>query len=95
MSHNHCHGHHDHDHSDAEEVGIQYNLYQKIDKENLQCLNESVEGSGKTVFKPWDKRLDRVHVSVIVTKYIHLSAVFIIYSYYNRFRETGSRNYYL
>lgn len=56
MSHHHCH--HDHDHGNADELGIQYNLYEKIDKENLQCLNESVEGSGKTVFKSWDKRLD-------------------------------------
>ncbi|CAG9784440.1 unnamed protein product [Diatraea saccharalis] len=62
MSHNHCHDdHHDHDHSSSEEMGIQYNLYQKIDKDNLQCLNESIEGSGKTVFKPWDKRLDRTN----------------------------------
>ncbi|XP_047987583.1 PITH domain-containing protein GA19395 [Leguminivora glycinivorella] len=62
MSHNHCHnGCHDHDHSSSEELGIQYNLYEKIDKENLQCLNETVEGSGKTVFKPWERRLDRTH----------------------------------
>ncbi|KAF9822973.1 hypothetical protein SFRURICE_018147 [Spodoptera frugiperda] len=61
MSHHHCHGHHDHDHSNADEIGFQYNLYEKIDKENLQCLNETIEGSGKTVFKPWDKRLDTTH----------------------------------
>ncbi|KAL0894762.1 hypothetical protein ABMA27_013294 [Loxostege sticticalis] len=61
MAH-HCHdGHHDHDHADSDEMGIQYNLFEKIDKENLECLNESIEGAGKTVFKPWDKRLDRVN----------------------------------
>ncbi|KAF9415059.1 hypothetical protein HW555_007215 [Spodoptera exigua] len=58
MSHHHCHGHHDHDHSSSDEIGFQYNLYEKIDKENLQCLNETIEGSGKTVFKPWEKRHD-------------------------------------
>ncbi|KAJ8726334.1 hypothetical protein PYW07_001032 [Mythimna separata] len=58
MSHHHCHGH-DHDHGNADEVGIQYNLYEKIDKENLECLNETIDGSGKTVFKSWDERHDR------------------------------------
>ncbi|KAI5641497.1 PITH domain-containing protein [Phthorimaea operculella] len=56
----HCHGGHDHDHAhDDPELGFQYNLFEKIDKDNLECLNESVDGAGKTVFKPWDKRLDR------------------------------------
>lgn len=58
MSHGHCH-HHDHDHASAEELGFQYNLFEKIDKDNLQCLNEGIEGSGKTVFKSWENRLDR------------------------------------
>ncbi|XP_028162754.1 PITH domain-containing protein CG6153 isoform X2 [Ostrinia furnacalis] len=62
MAHSHCHdGHHDHDHADSDEMGIQYNLFEKIDKENLECLNESIDGAGKTVFKPWDKRLDRTN----------------------------------
>lgn len=34
-------------------------LYQKIDTEKLQCLNEAVEGSGRTIFKPWEERFDR------------------------------------
>ncbi|XP_060801121.1 PITH domain-containing protein GA19395 [Amyelois transitella] len=57
MPHGHCHDHHDHDESD--EIGIQYNLFEKIDKENIQCLNETVDGSGKTVFKSWEKRFDK------------------------------------
>ncbi|CAH0404799.1 unnamed protein product [Chilo suppressalis] len=62
MPHSHCHDdHHDHDHSGSEEMGIQYNLYVKIDLDNLQCLNERIEGAGKTVFKSWDKRLDRTN----------------------------------
>lgn len=63
MPHSHCHGH-DHDHGSSDELGLQYNLFEKIDKENLQCLNESVDGAGKTVFKPWNNRLDRIHVSL-------------------------------
>ncbi|OQR70266.1 putative leucine--tRNA ligase [Tropilaelaps mercedesae] len=58
----HCsHQHADHggdDAHDGPELGIQYTLYTKIDTDNVQCLNEAVEGSGKTVFKPWDERLD-------------------------------------
>lgn len=72
MAH-HCHdGHHDHDHADSDEMGIQYNLFEKIDKENLECLNESIEGAGKTVFKPWDKRLDRVNVSMNISLCINI-----------------------
>ena len=37
-------------------------LYQKIDTEKLQCLNEAEEGSGKKVFRPWDERLDKSKV---------------------------------
>lgn len=59
---------HDHDHhhdcaaetseSDyLKEVGIQYSLYTKIDMMNLECLNEVEEGSGKTIFKPYEERL--------------------------------------
>ena len=33
-------------------------LYQRIDTEKVQCLNESIDGSGVTVFKPWEDRLD-------------------------------------
>merc|ERR1719445_3004697 len=43
----------------GEESGLSYSLYQKIDMANLTCLNEEVEDSGKTVFKPWESRLDR------------------------------------
>ncbi|XP_048514994.1 PITH domain-containing protein GA19395 [Athalia rosae] len=40
------------------ELGIQYNLYQRINKDNVECLNEYEEGSGVTVFKPWEERLN-------------------------------------
>lgn len=40
-------------------------LYKKIDSEKVQCLNESEEGAGKTVFKPWDERFDRTKASYV------------------------------
>ena len=58
--HGHSHGSGSHDHGKAgllgEELGVQYSLYQKIDLENVSCLNEEVEGSGKSVFKAWENR---------------------------------------
>lgn len=38
---------------------MEYGLYQKIDLEKMQCLNESRDGDGKLVFKPWDQRHER------------------------------------
>lgn len=56
--HGHCH--HEHDHSDdQEDFSAKFSLYLKIDSDNVECLNEATEGSGKVVFKPWDERLDR------------------------------------
>ncbi|EFA03260.1 PITH domain-containing protein CG6153 [Tribolium castaneum] len=51
-----CEG--DHQHRDTPEMGVEYSLYTKIDKNNLECLNEATEGTGKTVFKPWEERLN-------------------------------------
>lgn len=65
-NHHHCHGGSCDHSSNDEELGLQYNLYEKIDKDNVECLNENVEGSGKTVFKPWDKRMDITQVSVCI-----------------------------
>jgi hypothetical protein len=49
-------------------------LYQKIDTEKLQCLNEAVEGSGRTIFKPWEERFDRNKVLYFNT--VHLLSFF-------------------
>lgn len=65
----HGHGHgggHGHgccecEHEPAER-GVEYELYKRIDIEKLQCLNESRDGDGKLVFKPWDQRTDREKV---------------------------------
>lgn len=59
-----CEG--DHKHNESPEMGVQYSLYLKIDKENVECLNETVEGSGKAVFKPWEERLNLDTVSVVM-----------------------------
>ena len=48
----------------GEELGVQYSLYQKIDLENVTCLNEEIENSGKDVFKAWENRKDRTKVIV-------------------------------
>lgn len=54
----HHHHHHDHSH-DAEDNSAQFSLYMKVDLDSLQCLNEREDGSGKTVFKPWDDRFNQ------------------------------------
>lgn len=55
------HHHHDgccgHGAESTSDLGIAYSLYSRIDIDKLQCLNESTEGSGKKIFKAWDKRL--------------------------------------
>lgn len=64
MPHDHHydgHGACAHDSSDSDylkEIGIQYSLYKKIDMENLECLNEATEKSGKFAFKPYEERLN-------------------------------------
>ena len=60
--HQHCDG--DEDHDDTPEMGVQYSLYSKIDMDNLECLNETQEESGKTIFKPWEQRLNYENVSI-------------------------------
>lgn len=60
MSHSHScgHAHQQCDHKSTDELGALYTLYQKIDIENVECLNEETEHSGCTVFKSWENRLD-------------------------------------
>ncbi|KAM9321659.1 PITH domain-containing protein 1 [Gastrophryne carolinensis] len=62
MSHGHSHGGGcscGAERSEAPERGVEYGLYQKIDLQKLQCLNESREGSGRSVFRAWEEREDR------------------------------------
>ncbi|KAI1287690.1 PITH domain-containing protein [Halotydeus destructor] len=37
--------------------GVEFSLYAKVDLDKVECLNELVDGSGKTIFKPWNERL--------------------------------------
>ncbi|WKY01928.1 hypothetical protein Q1695_015721 [Nippostrongylus brasiliensis] len=39
--------------------GRQYDMYRYIDMDKVTVLNESIDGHGKLVFKPMDRRLDR------------------------------------
>lgn len=57
-----CAGHSSID--DSPEMGIEYSLFMKIDKDNLTCLNEKRDGSAKDIFKPWEERLTMNTVSV-------------------------------
>lgn len=57
-----CEGDHE-----PSERGFEYGLYSRIDMDKLQCLNESRDGDGKMVFKPWDQRKERDKVSCVYT----------------------------
>ncbi len=52
-------------------------LYKKIDLSKVQCLNESEDGAGKTVFKPWDERFDRekVHPFTVFHLRLHMYGI--------------------
>lgn len=66
MAHSHnCNGECDHNHDDpaGDSLGVEYSLFMKIDLERVECLNEVVDGSGKSVFKPWENRMDTDKVS--------------------------------
>jgi len=64
--HDHGHGHGGCGHGAAgkagEEMGLAYSLYQRIDMDKLNCLNETEEDSAKKIFKPWENRLERTSV---------------------------------
>lgn len=57
-------------HSEGE-LGVQYSLYNKIDLQNVECLNECEEGTGATVFKSWENRLDRNKVFTLFIQLFH------------------------
>ena len=72
------HGGHGHSHSCGGEshgiasedaVGLQYALYQKINLDGVECLNEAEEGSGKKVFKTWQDRKDRTKVYITLIRF--------------------------
>ena len=44
--------------------------------ERLECLNEAVGGSGKTVFKAWDDRMDKSKVRENILYKAHPTILF-------------------
>ncbi|KAF9178208.1 hypothetical protein BGZ51_008027 [Haplosporangium sp. Z 767] len=59
--HGHGHGHddHDHDHDESPELGLVHeSLHQRIDHDNVVCLNESEPNAGRSVLKPWHEKMD-------------------------------------
>ncbi|KAL2913984.1 hypothetical protein HK105_206422 [Polyrhizophydium stewartii] len=61
--HHHGGGGHDHGHDhDGPDRGAEFTLYTQIAFDSVRCLNEAVDGSARTVFKPWDQRFDQTKV---------------------------------
>ena len=81
--HSHDHGACGHEATDVDhalEMGIEYSLYKKIDLDNVECLNEETENSGRKVFKSYEDRLDITKVSrnlFIIMKIICVSLQFV------------------
>lgn len=50
------------DHESANDYTEEWNLNSRIDIQNVQCLNERVDGSAKKIFRSWDERLNRNYV---------------------------------
>ncbi len=44
---------------DDASLGVEYSLFRKINLDEVECLNEAEENSGRTVFKPWEQRMDK------------------------------------
>lgn len=40
--------------------GTEYTLFHQIDKLNIRCLNEAIQGAAVSVFKEWDNRFDQL-----------------------------------
>ncbi|VDM81655.1 unnamed protein product [Strongylus vulgaris] len=52
--------------SDSADYGDikQYDMYKYIDMDKVTVLNETIDGSGKLVFKSMEMRLDKLVISV-------------------------------
>ena len=50
------------DHEPTGDDASEWSLNRTIDIDNLQCLNEEIDGSCKKVFRDWDDRLNRAQV---------------------------------
>jgi hypothetical protein len=54
------------DHESANDQSAEWSLNSRIDVENVQCLNERVDGSCKKIFRSWDDRLNRAYVILLI-----------------------------
>lgn len=89
MPHSHG-GHEGHGHGceheatdvdNALEMGIQYSLFAKIDMANLECLNEEIDGAGRSVFKPYEERLNFEKVGIcLVIVFFSSNKLYLFYS---------------
>ena len=54
--------------------GVEYSLFSKIVMDEVECLNEAEENSGRTVFKSWENRMDKEKVhSTNINAYLSFS----------------------
>uniref|UniRef100_A0A1B0D1P5 Uncharacterized protein n=1 Tax=Phlebotomus papatasi TaxID=29031 RepID=A0A1B0D1P5_PHLPP len=68
MSHTHCCNHGSKNSENPNEIGINYSLYTKIDLDNVECLNESIENSVYHI------HIRRMHERFDVDKYVESDA---------------------
>ncbi|THD22276.1 PITH domain-containing protein 1 [Fasciola hepatica] len=54
----HSHGGHCCHSLDISEPASAFSLFRFVDLEHMECLNEAIPGSGKSVFKPYEDRKD-------------------------------------
>lgn len=69
-------------HDETPEMGIQYSLFRKIDRDNLECLNEKVQHSGKEVFKAWEDRLSTDKVGIGIHSGMNVLKMYFVLSHY-------------
>ena len=52
--------------------GVEYSLYSKIIMDDVECLNEAEENSGRSVFKSWENRLDKEKVRFVNNQFLKM-----------------------
>ena len=61
--------------------GVEYSLYSKIVMDEVECLNEAEENSGRTVFKSWENRMDKEKVHSTNNINAYLTAYYFLCNY--------------
>ena len=73
------------DHQSTDEDPAEWSLFCKIDTANLTCLNETSEGSCKKIFRAWEDRLSKEHVTTTYLTFILLTRIIILTYFFNLF----------